>query len=124
MPSPLNQAQGLGSARTGFGHWWTQRVTAVALIPLTLWIVASLVALAGSDYDTIIRWLRLPLTTILMVLLLIALFYHMSLGLKVVIEDYVHSDRAKIPAIVAIHLTCFALAVAGIFASLRVAVSG
>jgi succinate dehydrogenase / fumarate reductase membrane anchor subunit len=121
MRSPLSQAQGLGSARTGFEHWWTQRVTAVALIPLTFWIVASLVALADSDYDTFIRWLRSPLTTILMVLLLIALFYHMSLGLKVVIEDYVHSHRAKIFAVVAIHLICFALAVVGIFASLRIA---
>jgi succinate dehydrogenase / fumarate reductase membrane anchor subunit len=69
-------------------------------------------------------WLKSPVTTVSMVLLLIALFYHMSLGLQVVIEDYVHADWAKIPIVVAIHLTCFALAVAGIFATLRIAFGG
>ena len=101
-----------------------QRVTAVALIPLTLWFAASLIALTGSDYNTFIAWLRAPFVTILMVLLLIALFHHMALGLQVVVEDYVHSDWAKIPAVVAIRLACFALAVAGIFATLRIAFDG
>ena len=67
-----------------------------------------------SDYDTVILWLRTPFTTVLMVLLLIALFYHMALGLQVVVEDYVHTERMKMPAVVVIHLGCFALAVAGI----------
>ena len=96
-------------------------MTAAALIPLTVWFVASLIALAGSDYNTFIVWLRTPLATILMVLLLIALFHHMALGLRVVVEDYVHADWAKIPAVVAIRLACFALAVAGIYATLRIA---
>ena len=121
MRSPLHRAQGLGSARTGFQHWWTQRVSAVALIPLTLWILASLLALAGSDYSTFILWLQSPLTTVLMVLLLIALFYHTSLGLQVVIEDYIHADWAKIPAVVATKLICLGLAVAGILSTLRIA---
>jgi succinate dehydrogenase / fumarate reductase, membrane anchor subunit len=124
MRSPLSRAQGLGSAREGVEHWWMQRVTAVALIPLTLWLTASLIALTGSDYDTLIAWLRTPIATILMVLLLIALFHHISLGLRVVVEDYVHSDRAKIPAVVAIRLACCALAIAGIFAILRIAFDG
>jgi succinate dehydrogenase / fumarate reductase, membrane anchor subunit len=124
MRSTLSRAQGLGSAREGVEPWWMQRVTAVALIPLTLWLTASLIALTGSDYDTFIGWLRAPFTTILMVLLLIALFHHMSLGLRVVVEDYVHSDRAKIPAVVAIRFACFALAIAGIFATLHIAFGG
>ena len=124
MRSPLSRAQGLGSAREGVEHWWIQRVTAVALIPLTLWFTASLIALTGSDYDTFIAWLRAPFATILMVLLLIALFHHISLGLRVVVEDYVHSDRVKIPAVVAIRLACFALAIAGIFATLRITFNG
>jgi succinate dehydrogenase / fumarate reductase membrane anchor subunit len=124
MRSPLSRAQGLGSAREGVEHWWMQRVTAVALIPLTLWLTASLIALSHSDYDTFIAWLRTPIATILMVLLLIALFHHISLGLRVVVEDYVHSDRAKIPAVVAIRLACYALAIAGIFATLRIAFDG
>ena len=120
MRTPLSRAWGLGSAKEGVEHWWIQRVTAAALIPLTVWFVASLIALAGSDYNTFIVWLRTPLATILMVLLLIALFHHMALGLQVVIEDYVHADWAKIPAVVAIRLACFALAVAGIYATLRI----
>jgi succinate dehydrogenase / fumarate reductase, membrane anchor subunit len=124
MRSPLSRARGLGSAREGVEHWWMQRVTAAALIPLTLWFVVSLIALIGSDYNAFIAWLKAPFVAILMVLLLIALFHHMALGLQVVVEDYVHSDRAKIPTVVAIRLACFALAVAGIFATVRIAFDG
>lgn len=114
------QAQDLGSAHEGVAHWWIQRVTAVALIPLTLWLAASLVKHAGDDYATLTLWLRTPLMGVLLVLLLIALFYHMSLGLEVVIEDYVHEDYLKIPAVVVVHLISFALAVGGIVAILRI----
>jgi succinate dehydrogenase / fumarate reductase, membrane anchor subunit len=124
MRSPLGRARGLGSAREGVEHWWMQRVTAAALIPLTLWFVVSLIALTGSDYNAFIAWLKAPFVAILMVLVLVALFHHMALGLQVVVEDYVHSDRAKIPTVVAIHLACFALAVAGIFATVRIAFDG
>jgi succinate dehydrogenase / fumarate reductase membrane anchor subunit len=101
-----------------------QRVTALALIPLTLWFAASLIACAGSDHGAFILWLRTPLPTVSMVLLLIALFYHMALGLQVVVEDYVHSERIKLPTVVVIHLACFALAAAGIIATLRIASGG
>jgi succinate dehydrogenase / fumarate reductase, membrane anchor subunit len=124
MRSPLNRARGLGSAKEGVEHWWMQRMTAVALIPLSLWLTASLIALTGSDYDTFIGWLRAPFATIMMVLLLIALFQHISLGLRVVVEDYVHSDGVKIPAVVVIRLFCSAVAIAGIFATLRIAFNG
>jgi succinate dehydrogenase / fumarate reductase membrane anchor subunit len=122
--SSFDRTQGLGSAREGVGHWWMQRVTALALVPLTLWFAASLIARARSDYGAFILWLRTPFTTVLMVLLLIALFYHMALGLQVVVEDYVHTDRIKMPTVVVIHLGCFALAVAGIIATLRIAFGG
>jgi succinate dehydrogenase / fumarate reductase membrane anchor subunit len=98
-----------------------QRLTAVALIPLTLWLTASLIARARDDYSSFIIWLRTPFSTVFMVLLLIALFYHMALGLQIVIEDYVHNDRIKIPIVVAIHLVSFALAAAGIVTTLRIA---
>jgi succinate dehydrogenase / fumarate reductase, membrane anchor subunit len=120
----FGRAQGLGSAREGFGHWWVQRVTAVALIPLTLWLTASLIARARDDYGAFILWLRSPFSSVLMVLLLIALFYHMALGLQVVVEDYVHTDRIKIPTVVVIHLASFALAVGGIVTTLRIAFGG
>lgn len=124
MRSAFDRTQGLGSAREGVGHWWMQRVTALALIPLTLWFAASLIAHARRDYSLLILWLRSPFTSVLMVLLLISLFYHMALGLQVVVEDYVHSDRIKIPAVVVIHLTSFALAAVGIITTLRIAFGG
>ena len=123
MRSPLSRARGLGSARQGVESWWLERVTAVALIPLTLWFSGSLVALTGSDYTRFISWLKAPLDALLMVLLLIALFSHLALGLRVVIEDYVHSG-AKIAALLAVRLICFALGAAGILATLRVVFRG
>ena len=119
--SPLGRAVGLGSAKAGFGHWWTERMTAVALVPLSVWFAASLIAHSGGGYETFTVWLGSPVTAVLMILLLIALFWHAALGLQVVIEDYVHSG-AKVWALLATRFLCFALAVAGILATLRVAV--
>ncbi len=121
--SPLARAIGLGPAKEGVGQWWAERVSAVALVPLTLWFVASLIAHTGSDYATFIAWLRAPSATVLMILLLIALFHHAALGLQVVIEDYVHSG-AKFAAVMTVRLGCFALAAAGIVATLRIDFSG
>ena len=123
MRSPLARAMGFGSAKDGVEHWWIQRVSAVALVPLTLWFVASIIAHTGNDYATFIVWLRTPLASSLMILLLIALFYHTALGLQVVIEDYVHSG-VKFAALVAVRLGCFALAATGIVAALRIAFGG
>ena len=120
MRSPLARASGLGSAKDGATLWWAERVSAVALVPLTLWFVASIIAHTGSDYDPFIAWLRMPLASSLMILLLVALFYHTALGLQVVIEDYIHSN-AKFAALVLLRLGCFALAAVGILATLRIA---
>lgn len=121
LRSPLGRAVGLGSAKAGFGHWWTARVTAAALVPLSVWFAASLIAHSGSGYETFTGWLGSPVTAVLMILLLIALFWHAALGLQVVVEDYVHSG-AKVWALLATRFLCFALAVVGILATLRVAV--
>jgi succinate dehydrogenase / fumarate reductase, membrane anchor subunit len=123
MRSPLARAIGLGSAKEGVGAWWAERVSAIALVPLTLWFAASIIAHTGSDYATFVVWLRTPLAAILMNLLLIALFYHTALGLQVVIEDYVHSG-VKFAAVIAVRLGCCALATAGVVAILRIALSG
>ncbi len=123
MRSPLARAIGLGSAREGVGPWWAERVSAVALVPLTLWFAASIIAHTGSDYAAFIAWLKAPLIATLMILLLIALFHHTALGLQVVIEDYVHSG-VKFAAIMAVRLSCLALATAGVVATLRIAFIG
>jgi succinate dehydrogenase / fumarate reductase membrane anchor subunit len=121
--SDLERGQELGSAKSGVAHWWTQRATAVALIPLTLWFVAALVGLAGRGHAAVIAWLESPLAAILTILLLVALFQHIALGLQVVIEDYVHAMRSKLAALLVVRLGCAALAVAGIFAVGRIALA-
>lgn len=120
MRSPLARATGLGSAKEGVGVWWAERVSAVALVPLTVWFVAAIIAHTGSDYATFIAWLGRPVVATLMILLLITLFHHTALGLQVVIEDYVHSVT-KFAWTIAVRLGCFALAVAGMMATLRIA---
>jgi succinate dehydrogenase / fumarate reductase membrane anchor subunit len=120
MRSSLGRAAGLGSAREGVGQWWAERISAVALIPLTLWLAASLIRLTGSDYASVITWLRSPLVALLLVMLLISLFSHLALGLRVIIEDYIHSG-AKFAALLIVRFTCFSLCVAGILATLRIA---
>jgi succinate dehydrogenase / fumarate reductase membrane anchor subunit len=124
LRSPLGRAIGLGSAKEGVEHWWAQRVTAVALILLGLWFTASLVVMVGADRSVVLAWLHAPVPAILAILLLIAVFYHGSLGLQVVIEDYVSAEWPKIAALVVMRLVSFALAVAGIFAVLRIAFGG
>lgn len=121
--SPLARAVGLGTAKSGTEHWWTERISAVALVPLTIWLVISLIAHSRSDYAGFLAWLRNPGVTIAMSLLLMSLFHHAALGLEVIVEDYVHS-AAKYAAIIAIRLCCFALAVAGVIATLEIALAG
>lgn len=123
MRSPLGRALGLGSAKDGVEQWWLERVTAIALVPLTVWFAASIIVHMDSDYLTFIAWLRTPIATILMVLLVTGLFCHMALGLQVVIEDYLHS-AVKIPTLLGMRFGCVALAVAGILATLRIAFGG
>ena len=122
LRSPLGRAVGLGSAKEGVEHWWLQRITAVALVPLSLWFVIAIIRLVGADIDTVGDWVGRPLPAILLVLLLIATFYHVALGLQVVIEDYVHAELTKLGLVIIVRLGCFAFAVAGIFAVLSMAV--
>ncbi len=119
MRSPLGRAIWLGSAKEGAEHWWKERVTAVALVPLTLWFIGSIVAHSGSDYAVFVTWLKTPFATLMMALLLIALFYHTALGLQVIVEDYVHS-AANIPTLILMRLASFVIAAAGVLAVLRI----
>lgn len=121
MRSPLGRAIGLGSAKQGVEPWLVQRITAVALVPLALWFVAALIGLLGADFDTVQGWVGRPLPAVLLVLLLIATFYHAALGLQVVIEDYIHAELARIGLVILVRLGCVAFAVAGIVAVLSLA---
>ena len=123
LRSPLARASGLGSAKEGVEHWWRERLTAVALVPLALWFIASMIVHGGDDYIEVTAWLRTPFSTLMMVLLVAAVFHHSALGLQVIIEDYLHS-AVKIPALVTTRIGCFALAATGILAVLRVALGG
>lgn len=122
--SPLARARGLGAAHGGTHHWWMQRLTAVALVPLTVWFAVALATLAGADHATAVAWLRSPVNAVLTLLLIGTLFYHMQLGLQVVIEDYVHGHSRKFVALIAIGFGTVILAVTAAFAVIKVAVAG
>jgi succinate dehydrogenase / fumarate reductase membrane anchor subunit len=121
---PLARARGLGSAKEGVQHWWAQRVSAVALVPLTLWFVYEAVHLTGADQDAVKDWLHRPANAILMTLLVIATFYHLALGIQVVVEDYVHREGVKIVTILLVKGLIVLLALGALFTILRVAVGG
>jgi succinate dehydrogenase / fumarate reductase membrane anchor subunit len=124
LRSELGRVRGLGSAKEGVHHWWAQRVSAVALIPLSLWFASQIVFLTDVDRATALQWLGSPLTLGLMSLFLIVLIYHAALGLRVVIEDYIHAKAAKLVLLLAIQFVGFALAAAGIVSMLVIAFYG
>jgi succinate dehydrogenase / fumarate reductase membrane anchor subunit len=119
--TPLGRVRGLGSAKEGTEHFWAQRVTAIALIPLALWFVASLAAYTGADHATAKAWLAEPFTAIVMILLVAIGFHHAQLGIQVVIEDYVSTEWIKVFSIIVVKLAAVALAVAAIFSVLKIA---
>jgi len=109
LRTPLGRARGLGSAKAGTRHWWQQRLTAVILVPLTLWVMATIVSVTTLGYDAITLWLQSPFNASLILVFLLALFHHAQLGVQVVIEDYVHSEWQKISCIILVRfLTLFA----------------
>ena len=119
MRSPLGRAIGLGSAKEGVEHWWAQRVSALALVPLALWFVIAIIKLAGADRVRFVDWVRHPVEAILLVLLLIATFYHGALGLQVVIEDYVDNRTLRFGLLIVMRLAAIVFAARGIFAVLK-----
>lgn len=119
LRSPLARVRHLGSAKDGTGHWWMQRVTAIALVPLTVWFVAALLFHVGAGYEATAAWIGHPITGGLMILLIVATFYHAVLGLQVVIEDYVHGEGKKIAAILLIKFAGILLGLAGVLAVLK-----
>lgn len=121
LRSPLGRARGLGSAKEGLHHWWMQRLTSIALIPLTMWLVVSLVGLSGAGYEDFVLWLASPINATIMILFLGVTFHHAQSGMQVVLEDYVSAHGARIFAIIAVKFVCYALAALSIVSVLIVA---
>jgi len=120
LRTPLARARGLGSAREGVHHWWAQRLTAIALIPLVVWFAISLVMMSGADYGAVRTWIGSPMVMVLLILTIAVGLHHGQLGLQVVIEDYVHGDGSKLALIVAVRFIAVLFGLAAIVAVLRI----
>jgi succinate dehydrogenase / fumarate reductase, membrane anchor subunit len=121
LRNPLKRARGLGSAQSGTSHWWTQRVTAAALVLLGLWFVATVLCLLHADFATAKAAVAKPWSALLLILFVITMFWHAVLGLQVVIEDYVHTRWKEVVLLVAIRFLAVLGALAGVLAVLRIA---
>ena len=112
----------LGTAGGGVHHWWVQRLTAVALVPLSIWFVTSIILLAGSDHARVTAWIANPIVAVFLMVTLISMFYHLKLGLQVVIEDYIHAEPTKVVCLLVNKFGNTVLALSCIFSVLKVAV--
>ena len=124
MRTQLSNVRGLGSAKSGTGHFWMQRLTAIALIPLTLWFVAALASMGSVGYAVAVEWVKSPITAVLLLALIAATFHHMQLGLQVIVEDYVHVEWLKIASLIVMKCGSVLLGFAAAFAVLKVAFGG
>lgn len=121
LQNPLARARNHGAAGSGVEHWWAQRFSAILLVPLTVWLVWSLLVLTGADHADAVAWIAAPWNAAMAVLLVIATFYHARLGLQVVIEDYVHHRPTEIGLQVAVAIAALVGAVIAILSILKVA---
>ena len=127
MPSyrtPLSRARGLGSAHHGVGHWISERITAIALIPLTLWAVFGVLRLAAGDYGAAVAWISDPVNTTLLILTLVVSFWHMHAGMRVVVEDYIHITLNKSVLLLLNLFVCGLVGALAVFSILKVALGG
>ena len=124
LRTDLGKVRGLGSAKEGVGHWWTQRLTAIALIPLLVWFVASVVPLVGAELRIVREWISSPVNSVLLLTLIVAVFHHAQLGLQVVIEDYVHTGWLRLASVIAVKFAAFGLSATSLFAVLKIAFTG
>ncbi len=124
LRSALGHARGLGTAKEGAHHWWLQRLTAIALIPLSIWFVASLISLAGTSHSEFVLWLGNPLSATLMILFVGVGFHHAHLGMQVVYEDYISDHGMRTAMIILTKFACYTLAILSIVSILTIAFKG
>lgn len=120
MRSPLGRVRGLGSAKEGTDHWFFEKLTALALVPLSVWFVAAVLGGIGADYATLKAWMSEPGNMTMMILLIVACFWHASLALSTVIEDYVHYKPAHLGGLIAVKFVCLFLGVFSIVSVLKI----
>ena len=123
LQTPLHKVRGLGASHSGTGHFWRQRITAVALVPLGLWFTYAILGLIGTNEVAILSFLAHPWNALLMAAFAATMLYHMSLGLQVVVDDYIHSTGMKIFCLLLIRFVMIATTVTCIFALIRIAAS-
>jgi succinate dehydrogenase / fumarate reductase membrane anchor subunit len=121
LRSSLGRARGLGSAKEGVGHWWAQRVTAIALVPLAIWFVVAIISLIGADLAVFEQWIGQFGNALLMILTVLVLFYHAHLGMQVVIEDYVHGEGPRVITLLLVKFVLASLAASCVLAVVLVA---
>ncbi len=124
LRSPLGQVLGMGSAKQGVHHWWVQRLTSVALVPLSIWFLVSLLSLPSLDHAAVTAWMAQSVTALLLSLFVVVAAWHSQLGVRVIVEDYVHAPGARMLTLVASTFAHVLLASAGLLAVLRVALRG
>ncbi len=124
LRTPLSRVRGLGAARSSTHHWWIERMTSLALIPLSVWFLIGLISHLGVSRETAAAWLSQPFTSITFAALMFVTFIHAKMGLQVIIDDYVHTEWRK-HALVVFKDTCiYALALATLFAIMKLYFSG
>ena len=121
MRSDLGRVRGLGTAKEGAHHWWMQRLTAISLIPLTLWFIISIASLNSASYAETVNWLSIPLVSIFMILLVSSTLYHALLGVQVVVEDYIHHEGVKFLLLISLKFIFLVLGVMAVFSLLKIA---
>ena len=122
LRTPLGRVRGAGSAKSGVHHWWGQRITSIALLPLTIWFIASLATSAGMTHAEAAAWIGHPFNAVLLLALIGLTFHHIAAGLQVVLEDYAKPEWVRIGSILVVKFACALLALAAALAVLRIAV--
>jgi succinate dehydrogenase / fumarate reductase, membrane anchor subunit len=117
----LGRVRGLGTAKSGTGHWWQQRVTAISNLVLMTWFIVSLIRLPDLQYPTVVAWLQQPIAAIPLLLLIASVFYHFRLGVQVMLEDYIHHEGNKVLAMLLLNFYVVALAFTAVFSVLKIA---